>query len=164
MESIFIIRSEKGDEYKLKITSESTVMIPDDIRLMLRNKGIEVLDIDLNRSKGLNLTDLKVLSQIEECVAEVFFQHPNAIICFFCDFISLVPSMKRHMSVQEYRSRLFSGMFNRYISLHNIVGVRNKVVIVRGVAEDYFVHVIARQQHMQYADIIGQGIQIDFGK
>ena len=164
MESIFIIRSEKGDEYKLKITSENTVMISDDVQMMLCDEGIEILDIDLNRSEGLHFTDLRVLSQIEECIAEVFFQHPNAIICFFCDFISLVPSMKRHISVQEYRSRLFSGMFTRYVSHHNIDNVKNRVVIVKGVAEDYFVHVIARQQHMHYVDIICQGIQTDFGK
>ena len=82
----------------------------------------------------------------------------------FCDFISLIPSTKKNISVQEYRSRLFSNMFERYINCHNIGGIRNLVVTVKGIAEDYFAHVIVREEHIYLAKIIGEGVQKDFGK
>ena len=62
------------------------------------------------------------------------------------------------------RSRLFSNMFERYINCHNIGGIRNQVVTVKGIAEDYFAHVIVREEHIYLAKIIGEGVQKDFGK
>jgi hypothetical protein len=139
-------------------------MLADDVRQRLLAEGIEVLDIELERTKGLNVTSHKVLSKIEECIADVFLTHENAMICFFCDFISLIPSMKKDMSVQEYRSCLFSRMFERYVTAHCIEGVKNQIVIVKGVAEDYFAHIIAREEHIHYAKLIDDGIRKDFGK
>lgn len=164
MNYLYIIQSNQTDEYKLRITSEDNGMLSDEVRQTLASENIEVFDIELERTKGLNVTSHKVLSKIEDCIADIFLTHHNAMICFFCDFISLVPSMNRNMSVQEYRSILFSKMFDRYVTLHHIEGIKNQVVVVKGTAEDYYVHVIAREEHLRFAKIIGEGIQRDFGK
>lgn len=164
MNQEFIIQADQGDEYRLRITSDHIGMLSDEVILELRAKGIQVVDIELERTKGLRVTSPRVLAKIEECIAEVFFSRQDIMICFFCDFISLVPSMKKKMSVQEYRSRLFSDMFERYIKIHHIDGIRNQVVTVNGVAEDYFAHVIVREEHIHLARIIGEGIQKDYGK
>ena len=164
MNQEFIIQADQGDEYRLRITSDHIGMLSDEIIQELKAKGIQVVDIELERTKGLHVTSLRVLAKIEECIAEVFFSRQDIMICFFCDFISLVPSMKKKMSVQEYRSRLFSDMFERYIKIHHIDGIRNQVVTVNGVAEDYFAHVIVREEHIHLARIIGEGIQKDYGK
>ena len=55
-------------------------------------------------------------------------------------------------------------MFERYINCHNIGGIRNQVVTVKGIAEDYFAHVIVREEHIYLAKIIGEGVQKDFLK
>lgn len=164
MDELFIIQSEQGDEYKLRIASTDSGMVSDKVRQQLLAAGLVVLDIDLYRSKGSNVTDHKILARIEDCIADVFFKHSNAVICFFCDFIGLLPNTTKTMSVQEYRSLLFSRMFERYVKTHHIGGVHNHVVTVKGVAEDYYVHVIARVEHGQFARMIGEGIQKDFGK
>lgn len=164
MNQEFIIRSEKGDEYRLRIATESTGLLSDEVLQKLSAAGVEVIDIELERTQGLNFTNLLVLGKIVDCIADVFLAREDFMICFFCDFISLVPSMKKEMSVQEYRSRLFSNMFERYVRSRHINGIRNQVVVVKGIAEDYFVHVIAREKHAGLTTIIGEGIQRDFGK
>ena len=59
--------------------------------------------------------------------ADLMHRHHNVVLSFFCDFIHLVPS-KKSIPVQEYRSRLFSAMFNRYMSQHHLDGFYNHVV------------------------------------
>ena len=49
---------------------------------------------------------------------------PNVILSYFCDFIHLVPSQRKDMSVQEYRSRMFSAMFKRYVSQEDLDALR----------------------------------------
>lgn len=165
MNQEFVIQSDQDDEYRLRITSEHIGMLSEDVLQELMSKGIQVIDIELERTKGDSVTSPKVLAKIEECIADVFLSHRDVMICFFCDFISLIPSSnKKNMSVQEYRSRLFSNMFERYINCHHISGIRNQVVTVKGIAEDYYAHVIVREEHIYLAKIIGEGIQKDFGK
>ena len=100
----YIIQSEQGDEYKLRMTSENT-----------------------------------------------------------CDFIHLVPT-KKNIPVQEYRSRLFTAMFNRYVKLHRLNGFCNHVVKIEGVAEPFYFHVIYRKEHEALAKMISDGNQKDFSK
>ncbi len=166
MNEVFSFLSESGDEYRLSLTtSVGGELIAEDISESLLRDGIELVDVGLSRVKGSHITTFSILQQIEQCIANVFMQHPNAIICFFCDFISLIPSMKREsMSVQEYRSRLFSKMFEQYLTHHHIEGIRNRVVEIEGVVETYYVHVIARNSHQKYVDMISMGIQRDYGK
>ena len=164
MNKVYTICTDAGDEYKLQFTSERSGAIAEEIIEIINNKGIEVVEIGLGRIKGQNVTSLKVLAQIEQCIAEIIIDNPNVILTFFCDFISLLPSTKKTMSVQEYRSRLFSRMFDRYVSQHSINNIYNKVIKVEGVAEDYYFHVIGNKEYIDYANIIGEGIQQDFGK
>ena len=159
----YIIRSDQGDEYKLRMTSENTWMLSEDLCQQMKTNGIEVADIELERSKGANVTSPKVLSMIEECIADFLIKHENVLFCFFCDFIHLVPTRK-NIPVQEYRSRLFSAMFNRYVKQHRLNGFYNQVVKIEGVAEPFYFHVIYRKEHEMYAKMISVGNQKDFGK
>ena len=164
MNEVYIIHSETGDEYKLQFTTERSGVISNEILDQLSLHGIEVVEIGLGRSKGNNVTSPKILAQIEECIAKMLLSHPNVIISFFCDFISFVPKMKRKISVQQYRSQLFTRMFEHYIAHHQINDVCNRVVKIEGIAEDYYFHIIARQDHLKYVDIIAMGHQEDYGK
>lgn len=166
MNEVYFIQSESGDEYKLQITSEHSGLIAPKLLDCLNAEGIEVFEIGLGRAKGTLPTSPHVLARIEEIVAEVFLSHPNAVISFFCDFITAIPSMnrKRKMTVQQYRSQLFSYMFDRFIRRHHLDGIYNKVVIVQGVAESYYFHVITRQEHLRFADMIAEGHHQDFDK
>ena len=164
MNEVYIIHSDTGDEYKLQFTTDRSGVVSDEILDELSLRGIEVVEIGLARSKGINVTSPKVLAQIEECIAEVFLNHPNVLISFFCDFISLVPRTKKKMPVQQYRSLLFTRMFEHYVSHHHIDGISNRVVAIEGVAETYYFHIIARNEHLKYADKIASDHQESYGK
>ena len=163
MNEIYAITSDSGDEYKLQFSTDRSGIIADAILDHLNSNGIEVVEIGLGRVKGLNVTSHHVLSQIEECIADLMQRHQNVLLSFFCDFIHIVPSQKT-IPVQEYRSRLFSAMFNRYVTRHHLVGFCNHVVAIEGVAETFYFHVIYRKEHEAYAEMIAEGHQKDFGK
>ena len=163
MNEVYIITSESGDEYKLQFTTERSGIIADVLLDLLVGNDIEVVEIGLARVKGQNVTSPLVLARIEESIANIMQRHRNVILSFFCDFIHVVPSKKK-ISVQEYRSRLFSAMFNRYVSQHHLHDYCNHVVEIEGVSEPFFFHVIYRKEHEVYADMIAEGHQKDFGK
>lgn len=167
MNEVFVIQSESGDEYKLQITTDRSGLIAAELLDRLNSEGIEVVEIGLGRSKGSLPTKPRVLAQIEKIVAEVFLAHPNVVISFFCDFINAIPSMnkrKKGMTVQQYRSQLFSHMFDRFTCQNNLNNIYNRVVVIQGVAEPYYFHVIARKEHLKYADMIAEGHHRDFDK
>ena len=120
MTEVYTLYSENGDEYKLQFTTERSSLIANNILDRLEQAGIEVVEVGLGRVKGENITGHKMLGQIEACIADLLQRHPNVILSYFCDFINLVPRKKKDMTVQEYRSRLFSAMFKRYISLNDL--------------------------------------------
>ena len=137
MTEVYTLYSENGDEYKLQFTTERSSLIANNILDRLEQAGIEVVEVGLGRVKGENITGHKMLGQIEACIADLLQRHPNVILSYFCDFINLVPRKKKDMTVQEYRSRLFSAMFKRYISLNDLDDICDKEVRIEGVAETF---------------------------
>ncbi len=164
MTEVYSLYSESGDEYKLQLTTDRSGVIADDLLDQLNAEGIEVVEIGLARVKGQNITSHKVLRQIEECVADLMQRMPNVILSYFCDFIHLVPSHKKNMTVQEYRSRMFSAMFKRYVSQQEQMDLCDDEIKIDGVAEPFFFHVIYHKQHQHYAEMIAEGHIKDFGK
>lgn len=164
MNEVYTITSDNGDEYRLQFTTDRSGIIANELLDYLSQEGIEVIEIGLARSSGFNVTTPIVMAQIEDIVAELLQRYPNAILSFFCDFINIIPSTKKKIPVQEYRSRMFSLMFDRYVLQHHIHGLHNLVTVVQGVKEPYYFHVIAWEQHLKYANMISEGHQNDFGK
>ena len=164
MTEIYTIRSESGDEYKLKFSTDRSGIIADSLLDELDREGIEVAEIALARVKGFGVTNIKVLNQIENCIADLMNRRPNVGLCFFCDFISFLLAIKKRSHHQEYRSRLFTAMFERYVTHHHLDNFCNNVVKVEGVAESFYFHVIYRNRHQKYAERIAEAYQKDFGK
>lgn len=55
-------------------------------------------------------------------------------------------------------------MFQRYVSHHDIAGVSEVVVTIDGEEEPYFIHMIAREQHLSAVQKIGDQLRRDFEK
>ena len=164
MTAVYTLRSESGDEYKLQFTTDRSGIIADNLLDQLNAQGIEVVEIGLARVKGENITGHKVLHQIEECIADLMQRMPNVILSYFCDFIHLVPSHKKNMTVQEYRSRMFSAMFKRYVTQQQLFDVCDDEIKINGVTEPFFFHVIYHKNHQHFAEMIAEGHIKDFGK
>lgn len=153
-----------GDVYHISLSSANDGLLSDDVSRILDCDGIVILNVELSRVQGTHPTSNAVLAKIEEVIANVFLSHPNVIICYYCDFLSQIPSMRQSMSVQEYRSVLFSHLFDRYVTSHHIENVSQAIATIEGAVENYYVHIIARNEHLHYVNIITEGVQKDYGK
>lgn len=160
----YTVFSECGDEYRLQFTTERNNIIADHILDRMLQDGIEVVEIGLGRVSGTNVTSHRVLRQIEECIADFMNRNPNAVLSYMCDFINLVPSNKKDVTVQEYRSRMFSAMFKRYVSQHQIADIFDDEIKIDGVAESFYFHIIYHKEHAQYAKMIADCHHEDFDK
>jgi hypothetical protein len=128
-------------------------------------KDVSIVGIELRRLAGRNATSQEVLAAIESTIAEYFVSHENSIICYYCDFINPIPHTKKNkMPPQEYRSKLFDVMFQRYAKHHGINNVRLSVVEINGTDEIYYFHVIYREIHSMLAALIGSDLKEGFGK
>ncbi|MBQ8705286.1 MAG: hypothetical protein IJ548_03180 [Paludibacteraceae bacterium] len=159
--------SPNGDIYSVSLSSEDGGLISNEIRKDIEKEGIIVLDVELNRIAGTNPTSTAILLKATEMLAKAFLSQPNIIICYYCDFLSLLPYVnkrRKNMTVQEYRHILFSHMFDRFVSHHNLENVNLAVLTVEGSVENYYIHVIARNEHINYISYINNSIQKDFGK
>ena len=125
-EVIANITSTKGDEYRLRLSSSGSRFLSEEIRLKV-SPSIDILTIELERIKGQMPTGHAVLAQIEKIIADTFMQHSDSIICFICDFLSPIPATRKKIPAQQYRSLLFTKMFERYLSLHSIEDVMQSV-------------------------------------
>ena len=81
-----------------------------------------------------------------------------------CTILRDPKTKKNKMPPQEYRSKLFGVMFQRYVKLHGIQDVRLSVVEVNGINEIYYFHVIYREAHSVLAALIGSDLREGFGK
>lgn len=157
------ITSARGDEYRIRLSSSGNRFLSEEISQEVK-RSVDILTIELERIKGQLPTGHVVLSQIERVIAEVFLQNPNAVICFICDFLSPIPSSKKQIPVQQYRSILFTRMFERYVSQNSVGSVVQSVLTISGIGEDYYIHIIARSEHMRYVNMISDDIRVGYSK
>ena len=55
-------------------------------------------------------------------------------------------------------------MFQRYMSSHNDIDANEVVIRIEGIEEPYFVHLIARKEHLQTVVLIASEIQSQYEK
>jgi len=157
-----IFESAAGDVYHITLSEFNGILSEGVVGIL---KDVKVVGIELRRLAGANYTSQKVLSALEKTVADFFLKRDDVIICYYCDFINPIPrSTKNAMPPQEYRSRLFKRMFQRYSKQHNINNVRLSVIEINGINEKYYFHVIYRESHSMLASMIGSDLKEGYDK
>ena len=157
-----IFRSSTGDVYHIALSEDHGVLSSEAVESL---NDVVVVGIELRRLEGSNSTGQEVLSAIERTIAEFFARHENVIICYYCDFINPIPhTSKNTMPPQEYRSRIFDMMFQRYTQQHGMTDVCLSVVEINGINEKYYFHVIYREVHSLLASMISQDPKEGFDK
>lgn len=152
-----IFRSSTGDVYHITLSENHSVFSSETIDAL---NDIDIIGVELRRLAGRNSTGQAVLTAIESTIAEFFVKHENAIIYYYCDFIAPIPhTSKNSMPPQEYRSRLFEKMFQRYSQQHGMTDVRLSVIEINGINEKYYFHVIYREVHSPLASMIGYDLK-----
>ena len=157
-----IFKSPDGDVYHITLSEDNGVL---SVEVLKALGNVHVAGIDLRRLFGKHVTRPMVLSTLADAIADFFLKDEDVIICYYCDFINSIPNTSKNtMPPQEYRSRLFEKMFQRYVKLHNLSHVRLSVVEINGINEKYYFHVIYRENHSMLASMIGSDLKDGFSK
>ena len=123
--------------------------------LELPEENIEVCQIVLDRERGDNATDINILSQITDFVAKVLLANDNIILYYVCDDMNEIPNGNHDIPPQEYRSRLFSCMFARYIKLNGINVISDTPIeFPDAVGNNQYVHVISHNKYLSSVEEI----------
>lgn len=169
MDLSFSIKTKEGDEYLIAVSDVDITLLSTDIQKMLLKHNLQIGEIIIDRKKGDQCTGRKVLHKIANELANIFAENQNLILYYFCDDINPIPNRNskgknKDLSPQEYRSRLFSKLFEGYIKSHQVIGIYNYPIIFEGEGYKDFVHLIARASHKEFVTTLCKDINTVWGK
>ena len=164
----FDVIAEEGDVFRVLLSGgEDAFFATPDVCAVL-GPNVEIIEIDLERVSGTNPASLRTLGKISEGIFRCFEQNDKAILYYFCDDLNDIPIIgrgKEDMWPQEYRSQLFSKMFQRYsLQNKNLIDAVDVVVVINEEIRPLFMHFIARAQHAHYIDILKKFVTDNYGK
>lgn len=151
------ISSESGDEYRIILSPFNLDILPDEVTELFGNSNIEIVDVALERIKGDAPTAIGILLKISSVIGEVFEDNKDLILYFYCDDMHEILRRDRETSPQQFRSKLFSRMFDKYITSNNITDIVNTSIKIKS-DRDIYIHLISRECHLVYVDAIKNGI------
>ena len=165
----FSITTKKGDEYRIMLIDADISMLAKEVRDIILENNLDISEIMIDRISGGESTAQEVLQTITGKVADLFAINVNLILYYSCDDMNPIPSRNtkganKNLSVQEYRSRLFSYMFDSYMESHQVSGFSNTPIIINGEGYRQFMHLIARNKHQSIVDVIKDDVLEGWGK
>ena len=120
-------------------------------------------------TNNTDISDTKENLSITGKIADLFAENENLILYYSCDDMNPIPSRNtkganKDLSVQEYRSNLFTHMFNSYMLSHQVSGISNTPIIIKGEGYTQYMHLIARDKHRSIVDLVKEDIIEGWGK
>lgn len=82
-------------------------------------------DVTLIRKTGTGYVGSKILYAVTDVLARFLDENDDAVLCFYCDADTDVQRNHKDLLPQEYRSRLFSRMFDKYTKSHELTDYIN---------------------------------------
>jgi len=104
----------------------------------------EVCDVTLLRQSDYDGVDRSALKLISHMLFDFLQQNPDNIIYFYCDDFNDLPRSRHNqaLSPQEYRSRLFSALFQDETNRHGIDDYLDDVIEFEIEGTKRFIHLI----------------------
>lgn len=160
MDLSFNIKSVEGDQIKVALSyyDSKTISLFSSDPLTLT---LVFYDVTLVRESGDGYVGYKVLSAISDTLARFLNENEDAVLCFYCDTLTEVKRNHSDISPQEYRSRLFSRMFDKYTRLHHRFAFVNHRVKIEDTENPYnsqYAHFICRKEHEIAVKTIGSAL------
>ena len=125
------INSKLNDEYRIILSPFNLDIIPYEVQELLGD-DIEIVDVTLERVKGINPTDIGILLKISNIIGEILNDNGNLILYFYCDDMHNISRREnRGVSPQKFRSDLFSRMFDKYILSNGITNMINTPIEIK---------------------------------
>lgn len=112
-------------------------------------------DITLIRMAGTNYVGYRVLSTVSDILARFLDENPDAVLCYYCDDKTDIKTSHNSFLPQEYRSKLFSRMFDSYMKSHSRNDFIDHTIEVYVDGQPKFAHFICRSEHIYSVSIIG---------
>lgn len=117
-EQTFSFTNTSNDQYILSLSQDGDKFLSAEVSDVLKENGIEIWGILLLRKgREETVTSISLLTEILNSITLFVLQHPNAILYYQCDDMDDVPMNLRKknsgVSVQKYRSMLFSLLFEK---------------------------------------------------
>lgn len=157
MDLSFDIKNAKGDHYMVALSyydAESVrVFSSDPLTLTLT-----FYDVTLVRKAGDGYVGHEVLFAISDILAKFMEENEDVVLCFYCDASTDVQRHHTNLLPQEYRSRLFSRMYERYMKTHKLSGFINHRVKIEdpdNPQNKQFAHFICREEHKEAVMAMG---------
>ncbi|MCD8387385.1 MAG: hypothetical protein LUD17_10920 [Bacteroidales bacterium] len=110
--------------------------------------SLNIYDVTLWRKSGSGNVGHKVLNAVCKKLMEIIKQSNDTIFCFVCDFSTDVPRRHRDMSPQEYRSNLFTRMFESFARHNDVYDLVNDVNIYEDNGEKRYFHFICSLKYL----------------
>ena len=89
-----------------------------------------------------------VLKAISNVLFKFMKENYNAVLCFYCDDLTDVARHHNELTPQEYRSRLFSRMFDMYVKANNVTDIVNYGIKIENDGYPRFVHFITPEMYL----------------
>lgn len=98
----------------------------------------------------------RALNAVSRTLASFLIDNDDVVLCFYCDESTDVARHNQAITPQEYRSRLFSAMFDRYVHTNKLVDFVNYIIRIENGGQPHFAHLICRETHLSAAKKIGE--------
>ncbi|MDE6468581.1 MAG: hypothetical protein K2L28_06755 [Muribaculaceae bacterium] len=113
-------------------------------------------DVTLVRKAGEGYVGYNMLFAVSDALAKFMSENEDAVLCFYCDADTDVRRSHGNMLPQEYRSKLFSRMFEMYVKSHKTFGFINHRVEIEDSGNRQYAHFICCKEHEHAVAAIGQ--------
>lgn len=154
MDISFDIHSDKGDQVRVALSYYDTeslqVLTNDPLTLSL-----VFYDVTLVRVSGEDTVGIKTLKAICDVLFRFMNDNETAVLCFYCDDLTDVTRHHTELTPQEYRSRLFSRMFDMYVRANGIINIVNYGIKIEDDGNPRFAHFITPEKYLPAVKLLG---------
>lgn len=154
MDISFDIHNDKGDQVRVALsyydTESMQAFTNDPLTLTL-----VFYDVTLVRVSGENNIGIRTLNAICDVLYRFMNDNDTSILCFYCDDLTDVARHHSELTPQEYRSRLFSRMFDIYVKSNNIADIVNYGIVIETENAPRFAHFITPEKYLPAVMLLG---------
>lgn len=150
MDLSFDINNSKGDHVLVALSNYDKTFL-DAITNDPEVHELTYYEISLSRIDGDGPVGYNVLGQICRILADFLFANERAVLCFYCDGTTEIERHHKAIPPQEYRSLLFTRMFEMFVKRNHTDELANYQVIVTHNNDHWqseYAHFICRKYHL----------------
>ena len=154
MDISFDIHNDKGDQIRVALSYYDSEILQtftsDPLTLTL-----VFYDVTLVRVAGEETVDVKTLKAICDVLFRFMNDNDTVVLCFYCDDLTEVTHNHKELTPQEYRSRLFSRMFDMYVKANGISDIINYSIKIEDNNTPRFAHFITPEKYLPAVKLLG---------